>query len=314
MTSFPKVIEALPHPYYETGEGACYLGDSLQLMRAIPDCSINLIMTSPPFALQRQKEYGNVPPEGYVAWFTPFAKEFHRILTDDGSLVLDIGSSWNKGLPTKSLYHYELILSLCQSFHLAQEFFWWNKSRLPTPAQWVTVKRVRVKDAVDHVWWLSKTPSPKSNNRNVLTEYSSAMKELLEKGYRPRKRPSGHEISDKFQRNNGGAIPPNFLVIANTESNSYYLRACREAGIAPHPARYPVKLPEFFIRFLTDEGDIVLDPFAGSNVTGEASELLSRHWLSLEMREDYVKGSFFRFEGLQKRLIAEEPSEYANTK
>ena len=313
MTTFAEVKGSLPLPYYHTGGGACYLGDSLELMKDIPDSSINLIMTSPPFALQRQKEYGNVPPEEYLDWFSPFAEEFYRILTDDGSLVLDIGSSWNKGLPTKSLYHYELILELCQNFHLAQEFFWWNQSRLPSPAEWVTVRRIRVKDAVDHVWWLSKTTTPKSSNRKVLTEYSPAMKELLNKGYTPKKRPSGHEISDKFQRDNGGAIPPNILTIANTESNSYYLRACRESGITAHPARYPIKLPEFFIRFLTDEDDIILDPFAGSNVTGEASEILSRHWLAFEMIEEYVKGSYFRFEGLQKRLIAEKSSEYATS-
>ncbi|MCI0563144.1 MAG: site-specific DNA-methyltransferase, partial [Nitrososphaera sp.] len=93
----------------------------------------------------------------------------------------------------------------------------------------------------------------------------------------------------------------------------YYLRACREAGITPHPARYPVKLPEFFIKFLTDEGDVVLDPFAGSNVTGEACEMSSRNWLAFEIVEEYVRASHFRFVNIQKRLLSETPIGYAQT-
>jgi DNA modification methylase len=109
-------------------------------------------------------------------------------------------------------------------------------------------------------------------------------------------RPSGHDISDKFQRDNGGAIPPNLFEFANTESNSHYLRRCKEAGIKPHPARFPQALPEFFIKFLTDPQDIVLDPFAGSNVSGFAAEKLNRQWISIELSPDYVVGSKFRFE------------------
>ena len=120
-------------------------------------------MTSPPFGLVRKKDYGNVDADEYVDWFKPFAKAFHRVLKDSGSLVIDIGGAWNKGYPTRSLYHFKLLIMLCEEFgfHLAQEFYWWNPSRLPTPAEWVTVRRVRVKDAVNTVWWLSKTPWPK---------------------------------------------------------------------------------------------------------------------------------------------------------
>lgn len=263
-------------------------------------------MTSPPFALQRKKEYGNVDAEDYVSWFMPFAIQFRRILKDHGSLVIDIGGSWVKGQPTRSLYHLELLVALCKKaeFHLAQEFFWYNPARLPTPAEWVTVRRVRVKDAINHVWWLSKTPTPKADNRKILKPYSDSMQQLLKNGYKPKLRPSGHNISDKFEKNNGGAIPPNLISIANTESNSHYLTACRDAGIKPHPARYPAALPELFIRFLTDESDIVLDPFAGSNVTGEVCERLRRKWIAFELVEDYLKGSHFRFNKLAVKLFS----------
>jgi DNA modification methylase len=294
-----EMLSKLPEPYYRTEYGVTYFGDAIELSRCIPDNSVNLIMTSPPFALNKKKPYGNVEAEKYINWFRPFAHEFWRILKDDGSFVLHIGGSWEKGRPTRSLYHLELLIDLCRNgekrFYLAQDLYWFNPARLPSPAQWVTVKRLRVKDAVDPIWWLSKTPNPKANNWNILAPYTKAMKRLLTRGYNAGLRPSGHDISDKFNRDHGGAIPPNLLVIANTESNSDYLRLCREAKIKAHPARYPVELPDFFIKFLTDEGDIVLDPFAGSNATGEAAENNQRRWIAFEKEERYLTGSKFRF-------------------
>lgn len=122
------------------------------------------------------------------------------------------------------------------------------------------------------------------------------MKDLLKNGYKAQLRPSGHNISTKFQKDNSGSIPPNLLEFSNTESNSYYLNRCKEAQIKPHPARYPHALPEFFINFLTDPGDLVLDPFGGSNVTGAAAEALGRQWISVELDPIYVQASHFRFE------------------
>ncbi len=290
----------IPKPYYRTKLGACYLGDSLELLQRLEPGSVDLIMTSPPFALRRKKEYGNVEAERYVEWFLQFGRLFHRVLRPKGSLVIDIGGSWNPGQPTRSLYHFELLIELCRMldyrFYLAEEFFWYNPARLPSPAEWVTVRRIRVKDAVNCVWWLSKDPFPKADNRKVLVPYSESMLDLLQRGYKPKLRPSGHDISAMFNRDNNGAIPPNLLEIANTESNSWYLRRCRETGLKPNPARFPAELPAFFIRFLTDPGDLVLDPFAGSNVTGAVAERLGRQWMAIELVEEYVKGSMFRFE------------------
>ncbi len=187
---------------------------------------------------------------------------------------------------------------LCRELglYLAQEFFWWNPSKLPSPAEWVTVRRVRVKDAVNVVWWFSITPWPKASNKRILAPYSDAMRGLLKNGYRAKLRPSGHDISDKFSRDNGAAIPPNLLAIPNTESNSYYLRYCEKNKLKPHPARFPSVLPEFFVRMVTNEGDVVIDPFAGSCVTGEVCERLRRKWTCVEMREEYLQGALGRFE------------------
>jgi DNA modification methylase len=220
------------------------------------------------------------------------------VLRDSGSLVIDIGGAWNPGHPTRSLYHYKLLIMLCEEFgfHLAQDFFWWNPSHLPTPAEWVTVRRIRVKDAVNCIWWLSPTPWPKASNRRVLQSYSDSMRVLLRDGYRAKKRPSGHDISKKFSVDNGAAIPPNLLAMANTESNSAYLRYCAERGIVPHPARFPSAVPEFFVRMLTDPDDFVVDPFGGSCVTGEVCERLRRRWMCSELIADYLQGALGRFE------------------
>jgi DNA modification methylase len=294
------MIAIKAHPYYKTQFGSAYLGDALELLDNIDKSTVDLIMTSPPFALRRKKEYGNVDADKYVEWFLPFAEKFFDVLKPKGSLVIDIGGSWIPGKPIRSLYHYELLLALCRmsnrKFYLAQEFFWYNPARLPTPAEWVNVRRERVKDAVNCIWWLSKEPHPKANNRNVLQPYSDSMRELLKNGYKAKLRPSGHDISTKFSRDNGGAIPPNLLEIANTESNSKYLRACRQFGLKPHPARFPAAVPEFFVKLLTDSNDLVVDPFAGSNVTGEVAEKLNRKWIAFELIEEYLKGSRFRFE------------------
>lgn len=167
--------------------------------------------------------------------------------------------------------------------------------RLPTPSEWVTVRRIRVKDAVNCIWWLSPTPWPKASNRRVLQPYSESMKVLLAKGYKPMLRPSGHDISDCFDTDNGAAIPPNLISLAHTESNSAYLRYCRERGIVPHPARFPTEIPEFFIRMLTEAGDLVVDPFCGSCATGEAAERTRREWICCDLVEDYLKGALGRF-------------------
>lgn len=285
-------------PYYETDFGQAYLGDSLELMKQLPDSSINLILTSPPFALTRQKEYGNKQEQHYIDWFMQFSKEFYRLLADNGSLVIDLGGAYLPGHPVRSIYQYELLVRLCreQNFFLAQEFFHYNPARLPTPAEWVTVRRIRVKDSVNIVWWLSKTENPKSDNRQVLKPYSDSMKALLKNGYKAQMRPSGHDISDKFNNDNGGAIPPNLLELANTESNSYYMKKCKELGIKPHPARFPKDFADFFIKFTTEKGDLVLDPFAGSNTTGYAAEKLERRWIAMEINEPYLEGSKIRFE------------------
>jgi DNA modification methylase len=295
-------------PAYQTQLGAAHCGDSLRLLEQLEDSSVNLFITSPPFALQREKEYGNKNQDDYLEWLTQFARLVHRKLRDDGSFVLDLGGAYQKGLPVRSLYNFRVLLKFCDElgFHLAEDFYWFNPAKLPSPIEWVNKRKIRVKDAVNTIWWFSKTPMPKADVSKVLVEYSDRMKKLLEnpeKYYTAKKRPSGHDIGTAFGKDNGGAIPPNLLQIPNTEANGQYLTYCKATGTKGHPARFPAKLPEFFIQMLTDPGDLVVDIFAGSNTTGSVAENLARRWLAFELEPGYVANSVFRF--LEKNLKPE---------
>lgn len=294
-------------PFYRTSAGAAYLGDSREVLKALPERSVNLVFTSPPYALHFEKEYGNVSKADYVNWFLPFAREIHRVLKDDGSFVLNIGGSWNQGSPTRSLYQYKLLIALIEElgFHLAQECYWYNPAKMPAPAEWVTVRRVRIKDSVEHVWWLSKSPHPKADNRKVLRPYGPDMLRLAKRGVKTTVRPSGYAIGATFDKiDAGGAIPSNvvqeqlaedMIVSGNNSANDPYTKRCKESGMKIHPARFPVALPEFFTKLLTDEGDLVVDPFAGSNTTGAVVERLGRRWIAMELLEEYLEASKFRF-------------------
>lgn len=295
-------------PYYSTQLGDAYLADSLGILKAVPDESVNAVVTSPPYALHFKKEYGNAEKHDYVDWFLPFAAEIFRILPEDGSFVLNIGGSYNKGAPTRSPYHFKLLIELVEQigFHLAQECFWFNPAKMPMPAEWVTVRRIRIKDSVEYVWWLSKTPWPKANNRAVLKPYSKDMERLHKRGVSRTTRPSGHNIKPSFGKvKPGGSIPPNvveedlptdMLKFGNNAANDSYTERCKAAGIKIHPARFPAPLPEFFIKLVTDEGDVVLDSFAGSNTTGAVAEKLQRRWIASENTETYLQASKFRFD------------------
>lgn len=302
-------MSLLPTPLYKTRHGEAFWGDALDLLKGFPDESIDLVLTSPPFALQRQKAYGNLDQAEYVDWLVSFSPEIKRVLKNTGSFVLDLGGAYQSGRPVRSLYNYRVLIRLCEEhgWNLAEEFFWFNPAKLPSPIEWVNKRKIRAKDAVNTVWWFSKTDYPKADVTRVLTPYSERMKKLLKdrtKYYSPKKRPSGHDISERFGDDNGGAIPSNLLQIPNTESNSLYLRCCQLVGIKGHPARFPQQLPDFFIQFLTDPGDTVLDIFAGSNTTGAAAEMLERKWIAFDLERSYLAASAFRFlEGIDEPLV-----------
>lgn len=263
---------------------------------------MNLIFTSPPFPLNRKKKYGNLQGEDYVKWLSRLGVLFRDYLVDDGSIVIEIGNSWEPQRPVMSTLALRALLAFLEQgeYSLCQQFIWNNPAKLPSPAQWVNVERNRVKDAFTHIWWMSKTDFPKADNRNVLVEYSASMNSLLKsQKYNAGKRPSEHKIGERsFLKNNEGAIPSSVITAANTQSGTTYQKYCKEHELEPHPARMPAALAEFFINFLTEPGDLVLDPFGGSNTTGYVAESLNRNWIAVEPNEEYIKGSVGRFNPL----------------
>ncbi len=310
------------HIGFNTLKGKYLLGDTKhllekQLLNKYRN-KVNLILTSPPFPLNKKKQYGNLQGEKYKKWLSDFAPLFSELLTDDGSIVIELGNAWDNGSPVQSLLPMESLMAFLNSnessLNLCQEFICYNPARLPSPAQWVTVNRIRVVDSFTRVWWISKNKFPKADNSKILRPYSNSMKQLLKKKkYNPGLRPSEHKISrDGFFKKNKGSIPHNLIELepiddlrdprlpknvlsfSNTSSNDYYLSKCREMKIRPHPARMPTGLASFFIQFLTGKNDIVFDPFGGSNTTGYAAELLGRKWLTTEISEDYFEQAVIR--------------------
>lgn len=321
MTTKKKSKEKI---IYKSKLGKLVSGNALELLRNDKKFSqlkgkINLIVTSPPFPLNNKKQYGNEKGEEYKDWFIKLAPIFSDLLADDGSLVIEIGNAWEPERPVQSLLHLECLLGMVKhpeaNLRLIQEFICYNPSKLPSPAQWVTVNRLRTVDSYTHVWWIAKNDFPKADNSKVLRPYSKSMEQLLKRqSYNSGKRPSEHQISESgFLKDNGGSIAHNFfemeaidekrdvrlphsvLSFSNTNSNDYFLKTCREKGITPHPARMSGGLVNFFIQFLTDEGDLVLDPFSGSNTTGYCAEKLNRKWISFEVKEDYIDQAHVRF-------------------
>jgi DNA modification methylase len=285
---------------FRTDRGEAIVGDSMDVLRDLPAESVDLVVTSPPFALLREKAYGNLDQGEYVDWLMGFAPLVQRVLKPTGSYVLDLGGAYQRGVPVRSVYQFRVLLRHIDEygFHLAEEFYWHNPSKLPSPIEWVNKRKLRVKDSVNTLWWLSKTEWPKANVANVLAPYSERMKKLLEDPdafYQPKERPSGHDIGKGFGKDNGGAIPPNLLQFPNSESNGNYMRLCKLFDLPVHPARFPRSLPEFFVKFLTDPGDSVLDIFGGSGTTGEVCEQLGRKWKTIDLDPVYVKASAFRF-------------------
>jgi DNA modification methylase len=289
---------------YETKYGKCYQASIEDFLTSSVahrlKNRVNLIFTSPPFPLASPKKYGNRVGRDYLEWIVTVVKNLIPLLAEDGSLVIEIGNAWDKGAPTMSTLPLKTLLAIEEetNLYLCQQFVWENSARLPGPATWVNKERIRLKDSHTHIWWFSPSPRPKANNRNVLTEYSPAMKRLIKTGkYNPGTRPSQHVIGEEsFKTDNAGAIHGSTIVMGNTYSDPAYRAWCENAGVDLHPARMPINLAEFFIKFLTDTGDRVLDPFGGSNTTGKAAENLRRRWVTVERDANYVEGSRGRFQ------------------
>lgn len=228
----------MTNPLQRTPRGSYHSGDCVQMLTSeLGDQlrgKVQLVVTSPPFPLNNKKSYGNRVGDEYKAWFVGLAEIFSDLLTEDGSIVIELGNAWVPGRPVQSLLHLESLIGFVTNpeanLRLCQEFVCYNPSRLPSPAQWVTVNRIRMTDSFTHVWWMAATDYPKADNRKVLRPYSASMKSLLKsQRYNAGKRPSEWNISKTgFLTDHGGSI-------ALAEMDSGYWHRAK----MPRPPRRP---------------------------------------------------------------------------
>lgn len=298
-SALTKATPGLVVTIFMTDKGAALWGHCEDAVGLLDDNSVALLFSSPPYPLLRQKEYGNLAEREYLDWMVRLAEQWMPKLAKDGSVVLNLGDAWRRGEPTLSLYQERLLIRFEDELglKLCQRFAWHNPARLPNPAEWVTIRRVRVKPSLENVFWLSASDSPYADNRQILVPYSDSMKAMLKRGgQEAASRPAGYKMAaGAFGNDNGGAIPGNLIVAANTESNSDYIRSVKAAGLPVHPARFPADLPETFIKFLTRPKDLVFEPFGGSLTTAAVAEALDRRWVASECMLEYIQGGRFRF-------------------
>ena len=281
-----------------------YNGNCEEVMKRIPDKSIDLIVTSPPYADQRSygKDVTIATPDNYLDWFKPMAKQIKRVLKDTGNFILNINDKVVDG--EQSLYVFKLVIYLCEKlgFRFVRDYIWYNPATAPNI--YSTGKFGRTKKSHEYCFWFSVGEEWTFNLDPIRRPYGPDMLKYLEgKGKGNRRtntRPSTHNFNcEKVWNDNGGSDPGSVIEIANTSSNDAFFKQCKELGIT-HPARFPIKLAEFFIKAGSNEGDVVLDPFSGSGTTCVAADGLRRHWIGIDANMDYCQLSLNRIKAERK--------------
>lgn len=276
------------------------VGDCKEVMERIPTESIDLVLTSPPYADKR--DYGtknaSIAPDEYVDWFIPKAQEIYRVLKPTGSFVLNISDKVVGGY--QHLYVFELLLKLCKEvgFHLVRDYIWYNPATPPNV--YSRGGYGRTKKSHEYCFWFSKSEEWTFELDPIRKPYSKDMKKYLDgkgKGNRSDNiRPSTHNFNcEKVWSDNGGSDPGSVIEISNTNSNDMFMKLCKEKGIA-HPARFPEKLAEFFILSGSKEGDVILDPFSGSGTTAAVAQKNNRKWIGIDANADYCELARARIE------------------
>lgn len=263
-------------------------------LQQLPDNCIDLVFTSPPYADQRiydQEEDSTIDPDDYVSWFADKAREIYRVLKTDGSFVLNINDKTVDGF--QHLFVYELVIYLCREigFHLVRDYIWYNPATPPNIFSRGNMGRT--KKSHEYCFWFSKGSTWTFNLDPIRKPYGKDMKKYLDgngKGQRnDNTRPSTHNFNcEKTWADHGGSDPGSVIEIANTASNGMFFKMCKELGIT-HPARFPVKLADFFILSATNPGDIVLDPFSGSGTTAVSALHNRRHWIGIDSNKSYCE-------------------------
>ena len=268
------------------------------------DAPITLCLTSPPYPLRRARAYGNPELSEYIEFVVESLRPIAKNLVEGGSICLNISNDiFEPGTPARSLYREKLVIALAEELGLwkMDELIWHNPCKPPAPAMWASRTRQQLNATYEPILWLSNNPARvKSDNRRVLQPHSQKHLDWVRSGgvkssrshsdgaYRVRAGSYGTETA--------GKIPRNILTFPhNCPSQSAYKAKARDLGLPPHGAPYPLALATFLIRFLSEEGDLVVDPFGGSLTTGLASEQENRRWLLTGCMYEYLRGGGERF-------------------
>ena len=265
-------IARLPLQFIE-GEPILRRGDCLDVLKGVADGSVNLIMTSPPYADRRKSTYGGIHPDKYVEWFLPRAAEFKRVLTDDGSFILNIKENVVGG--ERHTYVLELILALRKQGWLWTDEYIWHKSN-PVPGKWPN----RFRDGWERCLHFTKAKKFKMRQDEVRVPVGDwAQTRLANLSDTDRQR------QDSKTGSGQGRTMANW-VGRDTVYPTNVLWLAAECANKGHSAVFPVALPEWFVKLFSDEGDVVLDPFSGSGTTGVACRTLGRRFVGIDMLQE----------------------------
>jgi site-specific DNA-methyltransferase (adenine-specific) len=277
------------------GSGSLLLlaGDASLRLSGIQDGSVNLVVTSPPYAYQRKGTYGGTPADEYCDWFIPIAKQLKRVLADDGSLVINIKESVVDG--QRHLYVLELIQRMVSQvgFLWVDEYIWHKKNCMP--GGWPN----RLRDSWERLLHFSKRPEfvfRKDDVRIPAAAATVARKERLTgKDHQRHESAAGSGLG----RSQSSTVKDEMVLPSNV------LHLAVECSNVGHSAAFPDSIPEFFIRLLSDEDGTVLDPFMGSGTTFRAGHRLHRHVIGCEKEREYVDLMVERIPGLEVDLGAD---------
>lgn len=253
-----------------------YLGDSKEQLKKIPDNSVDLIVTSPPYADQRKNTYGGIHPDKYVEWFLPISEQLLRVLKPTGTFILNIKEKVISG--ERSTYVLELILELRKQGWLWTEEFIWHKKN-SCPGKWPN----RFRDSWERLLQFNKEKKFNMYQEEVMVPVGDWAKSRLKNLSKTDKVRDNSKVGSGFGKNVSNwvgrdmAYPTNVLHLA-TECNN-----------KNHSAAFPEELPEWFIKLFTKEGDYVLDPFMGSGTTLSVANRMKRNSIGIDIMEEYYE-------------------------
>ncbi len=250
-------------------------GDCRELLKSLPSASIDLVITSPPYADQRKSTYGGIAPDNYVEWFLPIAAELLRVLKPSGSFILNIKEKVVDG--QRHTYVLELIVEMKKQGWLWTEEYLWHK-RNCYPGKWPN----RFRDAWERCLHFTKEKNFAMYQESVMVPTGDWAKSRLKNLSETDKRRDNSKVENGFGKKISNWIGRDMAYPTNV------LHFATECGNKSHPATFPLELPSWFIRLFTQPDDLVLDPFIGSGTTAEAAKRAGRHYLGIELSPEYV--------------------------